>query len=264
LGGSRLGRKHSTAVDPLEVPMRELVAALRPFTSLVVDAEMPLREGVDSMLLDELVLLLCSRLVLAPVVPVVKHELALLDQPLGVLECRPVQPNSHVFRNSAVLPRPQGKLRRGLGGENRVQVKDATREQEGEMGMAGHTDQLRQRYHEFNRGDVEGATQDWADDFVWQGSNSTELPGGGEHKGKDQALGVLQEAVGAWDEFKLSADEFFEDGDTVVVLGHTEVKKGENSAKAPVVHVWRWRGDQIVRLQVLTDTLQVAQLLGKA
>lgn len=130
--------------------------------------------------------------------------------------------------------------------------------------MAGRAERMRQRYEEFNRGDLESALQDWADDFVWQGSNSTELPGGGEHRGKGEAVKVLQEAVGAWDEFKLSADEFLEEGDTVVVLAHTEVRKGDNSAKVPVVHVWRWQGDQIKRLQILTDTLQTAQLLGRA
>jgi ketosteroid isomerase-like protein len=130
--------------------------------------------------------------------------------------------------------------------------------------MAGRAEQMRQRYGEFNRGDLESALQDWADDFVWQGSNSTELPGGGEHRGKDEAVRVLQEAVGAWDEFKLSADEFLEEGDTVVVLAHTEVRKGDNSANVPVVHIWRWQGDEVKRLQILTDTLQTAQLLGRA
>src|SRR3954447_23582436 len=130
--------------------------------------------------------------------------------------------------------------------------------------MAGNIEQMRQRYDEFNQGDIESATQDWADDFVWQGSNSTELPGGGEHQGKQDALQVLQEAVGGWDEFKLSADEFLEEGDTVVVLGHTDVKKGDKSAEVPVVHIWRWEGDRIKRFQVLTDTFQVAQLLGVA
>jgi ketosteroid isomerase-like protein len=128
--------------------------------------------------------------------------------------------------------------------------------------MAGHLDEMRERYADFDRGDIEGATQDWADDFTWEGSNSTDLPGGGEHQGKDEALRVLQEAVGAWDEFKLTADEFFEDGDTVVVLGHNQVKKGDSSGKLPVVHIWRWEGDKIKRLQLLTDTHQAAQLLG--
>jgi ketosteroid isomerase-like protein len=129
--------------------------------------------------------------------------------------------------------------------------------------MAGHADQKRQRYQEFGEGNLEAALQDWADDFTWEGSNSTDLPGGGEHKGKDQALQVLQEAVGAWDSFELTPDEFYEDGDTVVVLGHTSVKKGDQSAKVPVVHIWRWEGDEVKRLQILTDTYQTAQLLGK-
>ena len=50
----------------------------------------------------------------------------------------------------------------------------------------------------------------------------------------------------------------------VVVLAHTDVKKGDNSAQVPVVHIWRWEGDEIKRLQVLTDTHQTAQLLGMA
>ena len=131
--------------------------------------------------------------------------------------------------------------------------------------MAEHIDEMRKRYDAFNQGDVETATELWADDFVWQGSNSTDLPGGGEHRGKEEALRVLGEAVGAWDEFSLAADEFFEDGDTVVVLGHTDVKKGDQSAKLPVVHIWRFRGDdEVCRLQILTDTLYGARLLGKA
>lgn len=130
--------------------------------------------------------------------------------------------------------------------------------------MAGRVEQMRSRYAEFSQGDVQGATQDWADDMVWQGSESSDLPGGGEHSGKEQVLAVLGEAVGAWDEFNLTADEFFEDGDTVVVLAHNDVKKGGDSARVPVVHIWRWQGDQVKRLQIVTDTFKAAQMLGKA
>ena len=128
--------------------------------------------------------------------------------------------------------------------------------------MAGKIDQMRERYDRFGQGDIDGATDLWADDFVWQGSNSTELPGGGEHSGRDTALQVLGQAVGTWDEFKLTPDEYFEDGDTVVVLGHTDVKKGDDTAQLQVVHIWRWDGDQVKRLQILTDTHQAADLLG--
>jgi ketosteroid isomerase-like protein len=99
--------------------------------------------------------------------------------------------------------------------------------------MAGKTDLLRERYQQFSQGDVEGALSNWTDDFTWEGGNSEDMPGGGTHEGKDKAVQVLQQAVGAWDEFKLVADEFFENGDTVVVLGHTEVRKGDQTAKLP-------------------------------
>src|SRR3954454_14711475 len=90
-------------------------------------------------------------------------------------------------------------------------------------------------------------------------------PVGRRTRGKDAAVSVLQQVVGAWDEFSLAADEFFEDDDTVVVLGHTDVKKRDQSAKLPVVHIWRFRGDdEVCRLHILTDTLHGARLLGKA
>lgn len=130
--------------------------------------------------------------------------------------------------------------------------------------MAGKADLLRERYEQFSQGDLENALSNWTDDFTWEGSNSEELPGGGTHQGKGKAIEVLQRAVGAWDEFNLTADEFYENSDTVVVLGHTEVKKGDQRARVPVVHIWRFRGDdQVCRLQILTDTFQAAQLLGK-
>jgi uncharacterized protein len=131
--------------------------------------------------------------------------------------------------------------------------------------MAGKADLLRERYEQFSQGDLENALSNWTDDFTWEGGNSEELPGGGTHQGRDEAIQVLQQTVGAWDEFNLTADEFFEDGDTVVVLGHNEVKKGDKSATLPVVHIWRFRSDdEVCRLQILTDTLQAAKLLGKA
>ena len=130
--------------------------------------------------------------------------------------------------------------------------------------MTGHIEQIRQRYDQFSRGDIRGATQDWADDFVWEGGNSAELPMGGTHYGKAAALQVLAHDVAVWDEFTMSADEYFEAGDTVVVLGHSALRKDGQSATTTFVHIWRWRGDQISRFLLVTDTLQLAQMLGLA
>ena len=130
--------------------------------------------------------------------------------------------------------------------------------------MGENLDTLKQGYEDFNNGDIEAASRPWAEDIVWDGSNSEDLPGGGVHEGKPAFLKVLSEAVGAWDEFNLTPDEFFDNGDSIVVLAHNNVKKGDQSAELPVVHVWRFEGGQVKRLQLLTDTHQVAKLLGKA
>jgi ketosteroid isomerase-like protein len=128
--------------------------------------------------------------------------------------------------------------------------------------MGGNADAAKQAYEKFAHGDVQGATENWADDIVWEGPNSTELPGGGEHSGKDAALETLGKAVGAWDEFTLHMDEFFEKGESVVVLGHSHIKKGDQEAQAPVVHILRFEHGKVKRFQVLTDTLQAAKVLG--
>lgn len=129
--------------------------------------------------------------------------------------------------------------------------------------MPSHTDLLKDGYERFSRGDLDGALAPWTDDFVWEGANAEDLPGSGRHEGKSAAMQVLQQAVGAWDSFELVADEFVEQGDTVVVLAHTNVAKGDKSATLPTVHIWRMRGDgEVERLQILTDTLTSARTLG--
>ncbi len=127
--------------------------------------------------------------------------------------------------------------------------------------MAGNTDTAKQAYEAFSKGDVEGATGNWADDIVWQGGGQ-DLPGGGEHQGKEEALQTLQKAVGSWDEFSLHMDEFVGDGETVVALGHSHVKKGGNEAQLPVVHILRFDGDQLKRIQILTDTHEANKVLN--
>jgi len=128
--------------------------------------------------------------------------------------------------------------------------------------MSENMQRLKEGYEAFSRGDMETATENWTDDFTWQGPNAEGVPGAGEHQGKDKALDVMGQAVGAWDEFEISADEFFENGDTIVVLGHTRVKKGDQEADTPMVHIWRFEGDKVCRLQFLNDTLQGARMLG--
>ena len=50
--------------------------------------------------------------------------------------------------------------------------------------MAGKSDALRERYELFRQGDLERALDLWSDDFVWEGSNASDLPGSGRHEGR--------------------------------------------------------------------------------
>ena len=75
-----------------------------------------------------------------------------------------------------------------------------------------------------------------------------------------QMLGQIAEQ---WESFRVTPDEFLEQGDTVVVLGHSEGKaKNGNEVKVPFVHVWRMQDGKGKEVLALTDTLQVARALG--
>jgi len=86
LARPRLSREDRPAVNLLEVAVRELVARLRLLVGVVVDAEVPATVLGSAVLLDELVLLRRRRLMLAPIVAVVAHGLAVIDELLRVLE----------------------------------------------------------------------------------------------------------------------------------------------------------------------------------
>ena len=77
---------------------------------------------------------------------------------------------------------------------------------------------------------------------------------------------MLGEIAGSWDGFQADIDETYEQGDTVIVLGHAEwtAKSTGRHVKFPFVHVWRMSGGKTARVLALTDTLLVAQALGVA
>ena len=75
-------------------------------------------------------------------------------------------------------------------------------------------------------------------------------------------MGAMQQAVGSWDTFSLSPEEFIEDTDTVVVFGHFDVTKDDRSGHLMFVHIWRFRGERLRALQLVTESLATARLLN--
>ena len=127
--------------------------------------------------------------------------------------------------------------------------------------MTGKIDALKELYQRFGQGDLDGAAEVWTDDVVWD-YHTSGIPGSGRYEGRHAAINAAQQTVGKWDKFELSPDEFFEQGDTVIAFAHIDAAKGDQSVRLPVVHIWRYRGEKMCRLEIVTDTLTIAKLLG--
>jgi ketosteroid isomerase-like protein len=129
--------------------------------------------------------------------------------------------------------------------------------------MSQNTDVLKGGYDAFNSGDQQALTEVFAEDVRWEGTNDKRIPGAGTFDGRDDALTALGQAVEPFESFSSQPDEFLEEGDTVVVLGHTEARtKTGNDLKVPFVHVWRMEGGKIKRGQLLTDTSVILEAVS--
>ena len=126
--------------------------------------------------------------------------------------------------------------------------------------MSDNTDALKKGYDAFNSGDAEALAGVFHEDVRWEGSNDERVPGAGTHEGRDAVMAALGQATEPFESFSSQPDEWIEQGDTVVVLGHTEGRtKSGNDLKVPFVHIWRMSDGQVKRGQLLTDT---AVILG--
>jgi ketosteroid isomerase-like protein len=128
-----------------------------------------------------------------------------------------------------------------------------------------HTEALQERYAAFERGDVQRALDLAHDDILWQGTTVENVPGAGEHRGKE-AIGRMIAAIPEhWEELHLSADQFVEEDDTVVVLGHlvAKAKATGKPVQVPFAHVITFEEGKVRRMTSLTDTAIFIAALDK-
>lgn len=130
--------------------------------------------------------------------------------------------------------------------------------------MADNVQTLEKGYEDFANGDIDAVLENWTDDVHWEGGNA-DLPAGGAYAGKQAVVAGFGELAEAWDGLEVTPDEFFPQGDTVVVLGHTKgtAKATGQSVDSPFVHIYRFQDGKVNRIQILTDTLTGARALGK-
>jgi len=130
--------------------------------------------------------------------------------------------------------------------------------------MGENVEVLRGAYEAFGRGDMEAVTATWETDIEFVGPNSSRMQEAGPHRGTEEVARLFGGMRERWEGLLLSPDEFVEQGETVVVLGHMEgrAKATGRDVKVPFVHVWRMREGKVRRGQALTDTALVGEALG--
>ena len=130
--------------------------------------------------------------------------------------------------------------------------------------MGQNADTLKKGWDAFGNGDLDGASEFWADDIRWDGTNDDRLTLGGRIEGKDAIKEKLASLGDTWENFQATPDEFHESDDTVIVLGHNEAtaKETGKDMKVPFVQVWRFQDGKATEVLALTDTFEAAKTLG--
>ena len=122
---------------------------------------------------------------------------------------------------------------------------------------------LRQGYEAFDRGDIDAAFANFADDIVWRGTGES-VPAGGTYHGVDEIRNKwLPEFAATYQDFRQSTEQTLDCGDYVVALGTSRATVGGQEIKASFCHVWKYSGDKIVEATFYGDSGQVLQALQK-
>jgi ketosteroid isomerase-like protein len=112
-------------------------------------------------------------------------------------------------------------------------------------------------YDRFVKGDLDGLFNTMTDDVKWTAVGPPDAsPLFGERSGRDGAAEYFRQLGEILDITSLSPNRFLTDGDTVVVLGHSDgvLRQTGEPVRTPWVHVFTVRGDQIASYQEFVDT----------
>ncbi len=125
---------------------------------------------------------------------------------------------------------------------------------------ADATLRVRRFYDSLARGDAAAALGVLADDIEW--IDMKHWPYHPSARGaRHVASDVLMKMKAEWNDFSATANEFFQDGDTVIVLGvygGTHAASGK-TLHAPFTHVWDMQNGKCTRFRQYTDTFAIQE-----
>jgi ketosteroid isomerase-like protein len=127
-----------------------------------------------------------------------------------------------------------------------------------------NVEKVRRGFAEYNRGDIEGALQEWAPDAVWDWSNGHGFDAG-VYRGRDEIRAFWEQRRAAWEENRLEIVDLVEVEDDRVIVENVAYLRGRDGIEVEARSAWLVTfqdGDQIsLKLyQTMGDALEAAGL----
>jgi uncharacterized protein len=120
-------------------------------------------------------------------------------------------------------------------------------------------------YDAFERGDIAAVLNFMHSDVEWVESEAQSMPTRGIHSGHEQIVEHIFDSVPRdWLEFAIIPEDFFVDGNTVIVRGRVRAiaKATGRSMDAPYVHIFEISDGKLRRYTDHQDTAIWAETLG--
>ena len=124
---------------------------------------------------------------------------------------------------------------------------------------------LRRLYDQFERGDFWALGDAYDPDVEWRWSRSGRaLVGGTTYRGRSEVLGAMREWLRGWDWFRVSAEEFIDAGDSVVVVvrADAKLKGGRGDVTDNWADVYTLRDGKIVVMEAFDSRADAVRAAG--
>ncbi len=92
-------------------------------------------------------------------------------------------------------------------------------------------------FAEYNRGDVEGALEEWAPDAVWDWSNGHGFDAG-VYRGRDEIRAFWQQRIAAFEENRLEIVDLVEVEDDRVIVENLAYLRGRDGIEVEARSAW--------------------------
>jgi ketosteroid isomerase-like protein len=119
---------------------------------------------------------------------------------------------------------------------------------------------VRQGYAAFQRGDIEGVLQTFADDIEWTIPGPADIPLNGRRQGRGEVAEFFKLLAETEEAQVFEPQRFVAGEELVIVLGHYRwlIKANGRIAEADWVHVFTCRDGKVAKFQEYSDTAAFA------